>query len=251
MEIGMGNSLWHLIVQSDSVSKLVLFILLAMSIVCWAVFFCKLALVQLKKRQLRSTIKGLGTLVTVQDLLVVATQQSGTLPGYLLTKNLSFLNMLLKSNQSKEFAEAEKDMVLYHLDQSVDALVEHEKSYLSLLSTAAGVAPLLGLFGTVWGLVHAFMRISEKQVADITTVAPGIAEALMTTLAGLLVAIPALIMFNYLQVQVRAIGQQLIVVADHVAVIVQQLALRKNNAQNETPPSRSSDVSGHFTHPAH
>ena len=84
---------------------------------------------------------------------------------------------------------------------NVDAIVVHEESYLPFLSTSAAVAPLLGLFGTVWGLIHAFMRISEKQVADITTVAPGIAEALVTTLAGLFVAIPALIMFNYLNIQ--------------------------------------------------
>lgn len=251
MELGMGNSLWHLIAQSDSVSKLVLCILLCMSIGCWAVFFCKLALVHIKKRQLRAVANHFKHGLTLQELLVIATHHTGTLPGYFLSNNLAFLNMLLKSNQSRELNEAERDMVLYHMDQSVDSLIEYEKNYLSILSTAAGVAPLLGLFGTVWGLVHAFMRISEKQVADITTVAPGIAEALMTTLAGLLVAIPALVMFNYLQVQVRAIGQQLIVLADQVGVIVQQLALRKMHAQNEASSPRSNDASGPFSHTAH
>ena len=78
-----------------------------------------------------------------------------------------------------------------------------EESYLPFLFTSASVSPLLGLFGTVWGLVHAFIRISEKQSADITTVAPGIAEALITTLAGLLVAVPALVMYHYLIAQIR------------------------------------------------
>jgi biopolymer transport protein ExbB/TolQ len=81
---------------------------------------------------------------------------------------------------------------------------------------------LLGLFGTVWGLIHAFIRISEKQAADITVVAPGIAEALITTLAGLIVAIPALIMYNYLIVRVRHIETQMVQLADRIAFIAQQ-----------------------------
>src|SRR5690606_39141859 len=90
-----------------------------------------------------------------------------------------------------------------NIDQLVDDVLTHEESYLPVLSTSAAIAPLLGLLGTTWGLVHSFMRISEKQTADIATVAPGIAEALVTTFAGLVVAIPALIMYNYLVVQVR------------------------------------------------
>jgi biopolymer transport protein ExbB len=72
----------------------------------------------------------------------------------------------------------------------------YNESTSAALSTTASVAPLLGLFGTVWGLVHAFMNIAATQSADITAVAPGIAEALITTIAGLLVAIPALVMYN-------------------------------------------------------
>jgi len=84
----------------------------------------------------------------------------------------------------------------------------------------------LGLFGTVWGLVHAFIRISEKQSADITTVAPGIAEALITTLAGLLVAIPALVMYHYLMSEIRTIERQLFILADKFSFIVQKLFSR-------------------------
>ena len=77
-------------------------------------------------------------------------------------------------------------------------MILHDEAYVPILSSCAAVAPLLGLFGTVWGLIHAFLQISQTQVADLATVAPGISEALITTLAGLMVAIPALIMYNYL-----------------------------------------------------
>ena len=101
-------------------------------------------------------------------------------------------------------------------------MLMHNEEYIAILSSSAAVAPLLGLFGTVWGLVHSFMRISETQVADIATIAPGIAEALITTLAGLIVAIPALIMFNYLHTKTRALEHGLISLADRMTFVLQQ-----------------------------
>jgi biopolymer transport protein TolQ len=63
---------------------------------------------------------------------------------------------------------------------------------MGLLATAASVSPLLGLLGTVWGVMYSFISIGERGTATIATVAPGIAEALMATIGGLLVAIPAM-----------------------------------------------------------
>jgi biopolymer transport protein TolQ len=115
------------------------------------------------------------------------------------------------------------EIMQYHIDQMVENVVAEEESYLPILATSAAVAPLLGLFGTVWGLIHAFIRISEKQAADITVIAPGIAEALITTLAGLIVAIPALVLYNYLVIRVRQLEGQIIHLADRLMFIVQQL----------------------------
>lgn len=64
---------------------------------------------------------------------------------------------------------------------------------MALLATAAGASPLLGLLGTVWGVMYSFLNIGQVGSASIAAVAPGIAEALMTTIAGLCVAIPAMV----------------------------------------------------------
>ena len=80
---------------------------------------------------------------------------------------------------------------------------------------------MIGLFGTVWGLMHSFMSIAQKHTADIVTVAPGIAEALLTTLAGLMVAIPALIMYHYLTHRVRLLEHDLYKLSDVIVRIVQ------------------------------
>ena len=220
-----GNSLWGLLKQADGVTLVVLFILFSMSVICWTLFICLAIVMRLKRRSLVNAQAKIKELTSSQEVLVLTTQLSGTVPGYFLSQ---VLNQLKK--QSELWQEARQrdyrsqvEQLERNVDQTIDAIMFHQEAYLPILSTCAAVATLLGLFGTVWGLIHAFLRVSEKQVADITVVAPGIAEALLTTLAGLLVAIPALIMYNYLMVQVRRLEHELFQFADRVAVVLHTL----------------------------
>ena len=104
-------------------------------------------------------------------------------------------------------------------------MIESE-TYLPILGTSAAASPLVGLFGTVWGLIHAFVNISQEKSADIAVVAPGIAEALTTTLAGLIVAIPAMIAFNYFSNELRKQEQQLSHLTDRYLSILKQTYLK-------------------------
>ncbi len=225
MRLFLGNAMWQLIKQADAVSKLVLLILLVMSIMCWTAFFYKVILVRIKKRQLAKVLVQVKNVKTLDDMRALISVFSKTLPGYFLSRNVKLLKDMLKEGQTS-LTPHDWESVQQHMHQTIDDMIYAEESYLPLLSTNAAVAPLLGLFGTVWGLVHAFIRISEKQSADIITVAPGIAEALITTLAGLIVAIPALIMFNYLTVQVRTIEQRLMLLADAYGALIQRLLVQ-------------------------
>lgn len=132
-----------------------------------------------------------------------------------------------RREQDKTYvAVSEWERVQGHITQTFEELVLQEERYMPFLYASAGVSTLIGLFGTVWGLIHAFVRIGEYQSADIATVAPGIAEALITTLAGLIVAIPAFLMFHYLTVQNRKLEYQLSVFADRYTWIVKQLFIQ-------------------------
>lgn len=224
----MGNALWQLIRQSDTVSKLVLLILLAMSIACWTIFFYKIMVLRTKKRQLRKALIGIKEVTTLEQLTHFISQLSGTMPGYFLSRNVSFLKGLLQDvrSQGAALSAQQWDLMQANSDQTIDEMMHHEESYLPLIATFGGVATLLGLFGTIWGLVHSFVRISELKSADILTVAPGIAEALITTLVGLMVAIPAIVMFNYMSTQNRDIEQRLGMLADRFNGIVQKLFVR-------------------------
>ena len=76
---------------------------------------------------------------------------------------------------------------------------------LTFLATTSGTTPFIGLFGTVWGIMNAFLGLSVSRSSTIQAVAPGIAEALIATAAGLLAAIPALIAYNHFLQEIRVL----------------------------------------------
>ncbi len=88
------------------------------------------------------------------------------------------------------------------IDRSMDVAIAKEakalNSGLAFLATVGSTSPFVGLFGTVWGIMHAFVEIAEQQNTSLAVVAPGIAEALLATGLGLLAAIPAVIFYNKL-----------------------------------------------------
>lgn len=99
---------------------------------------------------------------------------------------------------------APREVMKEHVED-IGRHVAHElERYLNTLGTIAAIAPLLGLLGTVTGMIQVFSTIVNVGVGDPTALAGGISEALLTTAAGLIVAIPALIAYRYLRGKVRA-----------------------------------------------
>ena len=80
---------------------------------------------------------------------------------------------------------------------------------MNFLATTASVAPFIGLFGTVWGVMTSFASLASASTATLRAVAPGIADALIATAFGLFAAIPAVIAYNHFVYQMRNIGGQL------------------------------------------
>lgn len=95
------------------------------------------------------------------------------------------------------------------LDRAIGAELERLQRALPMLATTASVAPFIGLFGTVWGIMNTFHAIGVTGSTSIVTVAPGIAEALVNTAAGLLAAIPAVVAYNHLLAKVRIMRRRM------------------------------------------
>jgi len=230
-----GSVIWNLIAQSDIVTQLVMLVLFGMSIVCWAIALYKIILLRIKKQQCDRVLAATKTTFSVSELIDIAQEHKKTLPGYVLVQLLA-ASKQAKDNHSIELLQIQADTV-------VDDVMYHEESYTSILAISASIATLLGLFGTVWGLIHAFVRISEKQSADIVAVAPGISEALITTIAGLFVAIPALIFSQYIIVRMRSLEYSLMMISDKVILLTRMSMIRpaQKEVGSESIPMVPSD----------
>jgi biopolymer transport protein TolQ len=228
----MGNSIWQLVRGSDAMTWVVLLVLLALSIISWTVFLYKFLVIRIKQRQLDRINAKLRELNSTEAILGLTSSLNTDLPSYFLSQNALYIRSVMASQGSSNnsLTVGQWDLVSNNMDRILDDMIGNEESYLPVLSTSAAISPLLGLFGTVWGLIHSFISISQRGSADIVTVAPGIAEALITTLFGLLVAIPAMMMFNYLAAQVRSIEHSLIRLADQFGRIVQHHMVRSESA---------------------
>ncbi|MGR3484022.1 MAG: protein TolQ [Paracoccaceae bacterium] len=112
------------------------------------------------------------------------------------------------------------------MDVALGREAEALQSRLGILATIGSTAPFVGLFGTVWGIMNAFVEIAEQQSTNLAVVAPGIAEALLATGLGLLAAIPAVIFYNALGARADRITAGWEAFADEFATILSRQIAR-------------------------
>ncbi len=109
---------------------------------------------------------------------------------------------------------------------SIQQIAELER-HLIFLATTGSVTPFIGLFGTVWGIMHAFAAIGTMGSASLAVVAPGIAEALINTAAGLVAAVPAVIAYNFLLNRIKAVATILDLFSLEFLGLAERLLLRR------------------------
>ncbi|MCS7213799.1 MAG: MotA/TolQ/ExbB proton channel family protein [Candidatus Calescibacterium sp.] len=106
-------------------------------------------------------------------------------------------------------ALSKKKKILRFIEQEVRNIISDISRFQFIYATIGSSAPFVGLFGTVWGIMHSFRDIAKMGRAGLEVVAPGIAEALFTTALGLFVAIPAVIAYNFFQNKLKKMSGQL------------------------------------------
>ncbi|MBI5238309.1 MAG: MotA/TolQ/ExbB proton channel family protein [Deltaproteobacteria bacterium] len=205
-----SSSLWAMIASSGPAMKFVYLALLGFSVFSWAIIGYKLILLRRVEKegaafldifwdkrqfsQINAAAKSFkhtpfaGLFIAVHDEIAgQARPAGGALEGAVHEFSISRedLERIQRVLRKTEAAEASK------LEYSVP-----------FLATAGNTAPLLGLFGTVWGIMELFRGIGTKGAASLAVVAPGISDALVTTVVGLIVAIPATIGYNYIMARI-------------------------------------------------
>lgn len=195
--MGAGE-LWDMAVTTSLFGKLILLSLLGMSVLSWAVFIDK-------ARQLNRIRLGHGRFWDVCDAWLEGRTEAREVAAFSRgNEQLPLSSMILQTQSLRDVPAIRRaaERVTY-------LEIENLERYLMLLSTAVTISPFLGLLGTVWGIMMSFWDMASMHSANLTVVAPGIAEALITTVAGLATAIPAVIFYNMLVRKIDLVGNEM------------------------------------------
>ena len=187
-----GISIVSLIFGASWVVKFVMLLLLAASICSWGLIFQKIKLLKSAKQTSSAFVKKFW---------------SGSDPAQLFRSlpaetegSASLFQAGFKAFVKMQDTAAEPTVVVENIERAMRVAFSREtarlENNLTVLATIGSVSPYVGLFGTVWGIMTAFVALGGVQQATLSMVAPGIAEALIATAMGLFAAIPAVIAYN-------------------------------------------------------
>ncbi|MEO8298987.1 MAG: protein TolQ [Burkholderiales bacterium] len=202
-------NIFHLVTQASFVVQVVIAILMFMSLASWAVIFGKVLGLSKVRGQNDDFERDFWSGRSVQDLFTAAERKADEAAPL----QRIFTAGMREYNKLRERRIADAGAMLDGARRAMRASYQREldvvESKLSFLATVASVSPYVGLFGTVWGIMHAFTGLANLQQVTLATVAPGIAEALVATAIGLFAAIPAVIAYNRFSRDIDRIAIQL------------------------------------------
>ena len=189
-------SMLQLVLHASWVVQLVMLLLVGVSIASWAAIFRKLFALKRVKALNDEFEKEFWSGTSLNDLFAAAAQNA-RLSGPMERIFASGMREYQKLRERRvSDASALMDGARRAMRASYQREVDVVETNLSFLASVGSVSPYVGLFGTVWGIMHAFTGLASLQQVTLATVAPGIAEALVATAIGLFAAIPAVVAYN-------------------------------------------------------
>jgi len=187
----------RLITEASFVVQMVLLILVFFSVFSWAIIFFKQRTIKTASAQSQRFLKAFRRSKNLSEVNDAAKKYQGSPLAALFVSGFKELSHVSRVNQQNSEAPPQLESLGRVLTKASNAEVSRLEKMMSFLATTGSVTPFIGLFGTVWGIMDAFNRISILRSASLQTVAPGIAEALIATAVGLFAAIPAVIAYNH------------------------------------------------------
>ena len=212
-------SLWSLFLRADIVVQSVMIGLLLASIWSWSIIIEKTLMVRRVKKQADEFEALFWSGETLQNIY----RQVGNNESSPSTKvfNAAMREYIrFDGGRSKNAAGGALQFVQRALSSAIAREMERMEARLLFLATVGAVAPFVGLFGTVWGIMNSFQAIAVTRDTNLAVVAPGIAEALFATGLGLLAAIPAVIAYNKFSSDLGRFGARLDYFADDFTALL-------------------------------
>ena len=197
-------SFWTLFTRADFIVKSVIIMLIAASIYSWALIFEKY---KVFKKIFKSSEEFEEEFLNSKSVKTLFEKTSSDTDDPMTVVFRSGANYLMQNKSQSQAVLTEK--VKRVMGVAIDKEVEKYENKLTFLATVGSVAPFIGLFGTVWGIMNSFQSIAISRNTSLAIVAPGIAEALFATALGLLAAIPAVVAYNKFTSSSRKFTQKL------------------------------------------
>jgi biopolymer transport protein TolQ len=189
-------SILHLVLNASIVVQAVMLLLMGVSITSWAAIFRKLFALNKVKAQNETFERDFWSGASLNDLFTAATQNARN--GGPMER--IFASGMREFQKLRERRITDSGTLMDGARRAMRASFQREmdvvETNLSFLASVGSVSPYVGLFGTVWGIMHAFTGLAALTQVTLATVAPGIAEALVATAIGLFAAIPAVVAYN-------------------------------------------------------
>lgn len=226
-------SFLDLFLQAGFVVQCVMAILVAMSILSWALIFQRNKVLHYAHKSSQAFEHKFWSGVDLARLYKEVSARSHTIEGaeqifYAGFREFARLRNHHETDQSAILNGAQRAMRIAHSRQ-----VDHLEKNLSVLATIGSISPYIGLFGTVWGIMNAFISLGSAQQATLQAVAPGIAEALVATAMGLFAAIPAVIAYNRFAYRVDILDNGYVNFAEEFISILQRQTITGSSAMAE------------------
>lgn len=224
MDIFTSNAALTLVANSTLAVKIVLILLVLMSIFSWSIIFNKLYIFFITKRDNKNFAR------YFEDEIVGLKGLEVKLDAYRKKACARVIYVAFKELKRIEQTSLPLNLKLKILEENLKrALINGRQIELSnlkktipFLATCSNAAPFIGLFGTVWGIMHSFHSIGLQKSASLATVAPGISEALIATAIGLAVAIPATMAYNYFLTKLQDVDKDFDILGNMFLNLVQR-----------------------------
>ena len=193
---GSDLTIWALFTEADIVVKIVMLLLLLASVWVWAIVFEKFTALRRANKAAEAFEDRFWSGGSLDDLY----EQEGTKPGHPMAAVFGAAMGEWRRSLRAAGADVARSGVRDRVDRAVGVTISREmerlERWMVFLASVGSTAPFIGLFGTVWGIMHSFSAIAAMHNTNLSVVAPGIAEALFATAIGLVAAIPAVIFYN-------------------------------------------------------
>lgn len=251
-------SFTELVLNASFLVQLVMLFLLILSVVSWTIIIQRSNQYKLGRKKADEFEEKFWSGIDLNNLYQDCAKRQHSLIGLEVIYSAGFKEFVRLVNSGPADQEVVMDGTYRQMKVAASREIENLETHLPTLATIGSISPYIGLFGTVWGIMHAFVALAAVKNATLSMVAPPIAEALIATAMGLFAAIPAVMFYNRFTTKLEALENRYLNFMDEFATILNRRLVtiksanaKREEAQNQAKPRSFNDYASRNAAPSY